>query len=242
MKFGLQLFSLRDDMAKDHIETIQKVGAMGYENVEFAGYFGETGKSMRELLEKNNLKAVSSHIGYQSMDSNFKGEVEFNHEVGNDIIILPYYPMQTLEDAKRAMDKIAGYADAFTREGFKFGYHNHDFEFKPLDDNGTCSMDLLLQLDNLLLQPDLFWVKRGGLDPLQFIKDHGEKIVALHLKEYGPNGENSEFGNGILPWKELVTEAEKFGVDLGIIEQEAYTCAPIDSVKICIDNLKKIFG
>lgn len=240
MDFALQLYSLRDEMAADHVGTIKKVAAMGYKNVEFAGYFGETGQSMKALLDSVGMKAVSSHVGYGCYTGNFAGEVEFNHAVGNNSIILPWFNIQNIEDAKAAVDKIAAMREAFVKEGFEFGYHNHAFEFKPLDDNGTCAMDFLKTIDGLKFQPDVFWIKTAGLDPIEFINN--SPIISVHMKEYRADGFNVELGNGMLPWQDIMAAAQKKGVSLGIVEQEEYTCAPIDSVKICIDNIKKIFG
>ncbi len=242
MKYGLQLYSLRDDTKIDHLGTLKKVAEMGYENVEFAGYYGMNGKEMKDYLDSLGMKAISSHLGYNCFTDHFKEEVEFNHAVGNDTIVLAYYGIKTIEDAKRSVDEIGKMADAFIKEGFKFGYHNHAFEFAPLDDNGTCGMDYIRTIQNVKLQPDVFWVKTAGLDPVKFIKENAGKILAVHMKEYGTDGFNVEFGNGVLPWKEIVAEAEKAGATMGIIEQEQYTCPPIESVKICAENLKKIFG
>ncbi len=241
--FGLQLYSLREDTKTDHIATIKKLASMGYKNVEFAGYYGMNGKDMKSLLDDLGMKGISSHVGYHLFTDSeaFKNEVEFNHAVENDTIVLPYYSFPDEEAAKASVENIGKMMEAFKKEGFKFGYHNHAHEFKKFD-SGKCPMDYIRSIDGIKLQPDVFWVKTAGIDPIEFIKENSGRIISVHMKEYGADGTNIEFGNGILPWKEIMKEAEKAGSTVGIIEQEQYTCAPLESVKICIDNLNKIFN
>ena len=242
MRFALQLYSLRDDTQKNADLTLRRVSEMGYENVEFAGYYGKSGKEMKELLDSLNLKAISSHVIYPRFTDNFKEEVELNHAVGNDTIVLPWMKTDTLDEAKKAAEDIEKMAQAFIREGFKFGYHNHAHEFKPLDGNGTCAMDFIREVPGVKLQPDVFWLKTAGIDPVEFINKNSDRLISIHMKEYREDGFNVELGNGILPWREIMSAAQNAGVDTGIVEQEEYTCEPIKSVEICRNNIKKIFG
>lgn len=240
-RFALQLYSLRKDTALDAVAVLKKVAAMGFKSIEFAGYYGFSGKEMAALLTDLGLKAVSSHVGYNRFTDHFKEEVEFNHAVGNTHIVLPAYGMQTLEDAKRAVEDIGKMREAFIREGFEFGYHNHAFEFAPLDETGTTGMDYITSVQDLKLQPDVFWVKTAGLDPVAFIEQNAGRLLSIHMKEYGSDGKNAEFGCGILPWREIMRAAEAGGTSIGILEQEEYSCPPLESVKIGAKNIEKIF-
>ena len=120
-RFGLQLYSLREDTAKDAALVLKKVAEMGFQSIEFAGYYGIGGKEMKMLLEDLGLKAISSHVGYHRFTDNFKEEVEFNHAVGNTNIVLPWYKIDTLEDAKKSVEEIGKMREAFLAEGFDFG-------------------------------------------------------------------------------------------------------------------------
>lgn len=241
-RFGLQLYSLREDTAKDAALVLKKVAEMGFQSIEFAGYYGIGGKEMKMLLEDLGLKAISSHVGYHRFTDNFKEEVEFNHAVGNTNIVLPWYKIDTLEDAKKSVEEIGKMREAFLAEGFDFGYHNHAFEFKALDDNGTCGMDYITSVQGLKLQPDVFWVKTAGIDPVAFIEQNTGRLISIHMKEYGSDGKNAEFGTGILPWREIMQAAEAGGTSIGILEQEEYSCPPLKSVEIGAKNIKKIFS
>lgn len=241
-RFALQLYSLRDDTAKDAAAVLKQVAAMGFQSIEFAGYYGIGGREMKMLLEDLGLTAISSHVGYARFTDHFKEEVEFNHAVGNQHIVLPYYGIQNTEDAKRAVEDIGKMQEAFAREGFEFGYHNHAFEFTPLDENGTCGMDYIASIQDLKLQPDVFWIKTAGIDPVAFIEQNTGRLISIHMKEYGSDGKNAEFGNGILPWQEIMKAAEAGGTSIGILEQEEYSCPPLESVAIGAKNIEKIFN
>ena len=242
-KFGLQLYSVRDDAQADHIATIKKLAAMGYKNVEFAGYYGMSGTEMKSLLDDLGMQGISSHVGYHLFadPDSFKREVEFNHAVGNTDIVLPHYSFPDEEAAKASVDNIGAMMEAFKKEGFRFGYHNHAHEFHKFE-SGKCPMDYIRSINGIMLQPDVFWVKTAGVDPIEFIRENSGRVISIHMKEYAADGSNAELGNGILPWQDIMAKAAKAGATTGIIEQEQYSCAPIDSVKICIDNLNKIFG
>ena len=240
--FGLQMYSLRDDTALDPVATLKKVADMGWRNIELCGSYGMNAADMKAILDGLGLKVVSAHVGAIADPEAFRREVEFQHAMGNTDIILPYYSMNSLEEAKRAVETIAKLGEAYRAEGFRFGYHNHAFEFQPLPDGDIRPIDLLSQVEEMKFQPDVYWIRYAGCDPVEFIRDHPGRILSVHMKEYAPDGTNIEFGNGILPWQEIMAEAEKAGTTLGILEQEEYTCLPLDSVKLCLDNIRKIFG
>lgn len=235
---GLQLYSLREDTAVDPIGTLKKLAEMGWQNVELCGSYGMSPKEMKVLLDDLGLKAVSAHVGALTDPEEFRREVEFQHAMGNSHIILPYYKMTTLAETKAAVETIAALAEAYRKEGFEFAYHNHDFEFKPVADAPDRPIDLLRTIDGLKFQPDVYWIRYAGCDPVEFIRDNPGRILSIHLKEYAPDGSNIEFGNGILPWQQIMAEAEKAGTKLGILEQEEYTCEPLESVKLCLENMR----
>ena len=241
-QFALQLYSLREDTARDAAAVLKQVAAMGFQSIEFAGYYGMDGREMKLLLEDLGLTAVSSHVGYNRFTDHFKEEIEFNHAVGNHHIVLPYYGIQNTEDAKRAVEDIGKMREAFIREGFDFGYHNHAFEFAPLDEAGACGMDYIISIQDLKLQPDVFWIKTAGIDPVAFIRQNTGRLISVHMKEYGSDGKNAEFGTGILPCREIMQAAEAGGTTIGILEQEEYSCPPLESVAIGAKNIEKIFN
>lgn len=239
---GLQLYSLRQATAADPVGTLKKVAQMGWKYVELCGSYGIDPKELKKILDDLGLQVVSAHVGALTDGEAFRKEVAFQQIMGNTHIILPYYKMTTLAETEAAVETIGALAAAYRREGFAFAYHNHDFEFQPLADSPVRPIDLLRTISDLKFQPDVYWIRYAGCDPVAFIRDNPGRILSVHLKEYASDGSNIEFGNGILPWQQIMAEAEKAGTTLGILEQEEYTCEPLDSVKLCLDNMQKIFG
>jgi len=114
----------------------------------------------------------------------------------------------------------------FQDAGIAFGWHNHDFEFMPLD-NGDMPMDLILAADdNLMIELDLGWVKRAGLDPVTWINKYAGRIAAAHIKDIAPEGTCldedgwADVGKGIMDWPAIHTALQAAGVDHYVIEHD----------------------
>jgi len=238
---GLQLYSLRDAAQKDYVKMLEDVAAIGYKYIEFAGYGGLSSKEMKAHLDRLGLRAVGAHIGIDRLTNAFSEEVEFNKTVGNDFIICPYYGMKTKEDALTAAKDFNAMADKCAIEGMTFGYHNHAFEFEKTED-GEYLMEVLIANTSPLvkLELDVYWVEFAGLNAVSFIKKHADRIELLHLKELSAERTNVEIGTGILDFKAIIAAGKAAGVSFNIVEQEQYTVEPLESVKICFDNLQKL--
>lgn len=239
--FGLQMFSLRD-VSADYETAFKKTAEMGFAGVEFAGYYGLGKEQMKEMLEKNGLRAFSTHLGPDRLRAALKEEIEYNLYVGNRHIVCPFYPIKTADDVLRAAEEFNEWAEICEQNGMKFGYHNHDFEFKPLED-GRIPMDILIEntSDKVKLQPDTRWVRTGGLKPEEFIQKNSDRILSLHLQEYGEDGGSPELGCGVLDWKAIYEAGENAGAEFYILEQELYTLPVYDSIALCAQNIEKIF-
>src|SRR5262245_24154648 len=135
--FGLQLYSVRDECAKDLPGTVAAVAKMGYKAVEFAGYHGRDAKTLREMLDGDGLKCCGTHIGLETLQGeNLPKTVEFNQILGNKFLIVPGLPSKytkTREGWIQAADVFSEIAEKVKAHGMQVGYHNHSIEFKPLD-------------------------------------------------------------------------------------------------------------
>src|SRR5207244_7924613 len=135
--FGLQLYSVRNECAKDLDGTVAEVAKMGYKAVEFAGYYGRDAKGLRKLLDDLGLKCCGTHIGLDTLlGDNLPKTVEFNHTLGNPFLIVPSLPGQYTKNRQswqEAADLFGELADKVKPHGMRVGYHNHNIEFKPLD-------------------------------------------------------------------------------------------------------------
>lgn len=243
---ALQMYTLRDEAAKDFAGTIRRVGAMGYAGVELAGTGGMSARDLRALLEDNNLQVVASHVGLGALEGDLGEIVAYNQELGNTYVVCPFLPQERRRDA-------AGYAQiavlfntvgARLREaGLHLAYHNHAFEFERFD--GTYGLDLLFaETDPELvkIELDTFWVKRGGEDPAEFMKKYPGRVPLIHLKDMtaGQNPTFAEVGEGIMDFGAIFAAAEAAGGEVYIVEQDVCQRPPLESVRISLDNLRNM--
>lgn len=241
---GLQLYSVREDCAKDLPGVLKAVAAMGYAGVEFAGYYGRKADELRKLLDENKLKCCGTHTGLDTLTGdNFKATVEFNKTIGNKFLIVPGLPqanvasVQALKDTARLFTELAAKAKP---HGMRVGYHAHGGDFKKID--GQVPWEVLF--DNagpdVVMQLDIGNTAEGGGDPIAMLKKYPHRSLTIHLKEFGGK-EGAVIGEGKADWKEVFRLCETTGdTEWYVVEQESYAGAPLDSVKRCLENLRKI--
>ncbi len=187
---GLQLYSLREDLAVDFEGTLRAVKDMGYDYVEFAGHYGfgnKSGEEMKALLDEIGLKCISVH---QSLDIFLKegqSAFDFFKAFGVKYIVVPWFDQNKLpgtpawEESKAAFIQVS---KAAKENGMKLLYHNHDFEFKKVGDRYVYDM-LFEELEGYLdPQPDTCWLNYGGVNPSEYIRKYGDRINIVHLKDF----------------------------------------------------------
>ena len=186
---GLQLYSVRDDMAADFEGTLKKVAEMGYEYVEFAGFFGKSAKEIKEILAKYGLKCISVHQGPQPFVAEGEAIVDFMAELGIKYCVIPSHERAKLAYGTPVWDETIAlfkkYSEALAKRGIELLYHNHDFEFDTID--GETIFDrLYATLDEKVLNPqiDTCWVHYGGYNPSEYIKKYANRLGVLHLKDF----------------------------------------------------------
>src|SRR5262245_62076800 len=145
-RLGLQLYTVRTMMEKDFEGTLAAVAAAGYKEVEFAGYYGKTPKEVRALLDRYNLASPSAHIDYAMLDTKLPQIIEASHTIGHSFIVDPIVSDDMRKDQdvwKKVADAFNRFGEATKKAGIQFAYHNHHFEFVPV--NGKRPIDLLLE-------------------------------------------------------------------------------------------------
>ena len=244
-KIGVQLYTLRNDLQKDFEGTIAKVAAVGYQQVEFAGYYNRTPQQVKDVLTKNKLEAPSSHVAIKELHDNLAKSVETAQAVGHKLVICPFLApqeRQKLDDYKAHAVTLNQAGEAFKQVGIEFGYHNHDFEFVELE--GKLPMDLLLaETDAKLvkIEFDLYWVTAAKQDPLAFIAKNPGRIIAFHVKDMDKDKTFfTEVGRGRIDFKPIFAQAKTAGVKYYFVEQDQCPGNPLDSIKISFDYLKTL--
>jgi len=248
---GLQLYTLRDETAKDFVGTLKKVAEMGFKAVEFAGYGDIPAKEMRKLLDDLGLEASSAHVGLPlddkaALKDALASQIEYNLEVGSKYIFTPWAPIEQFksdEEFENFLSAIKEVAAEVNRAGLKYGYHNHAFEFEKY--KGKYILDWLYDntdSDQVLAELDLFWVKRGGLDPLAYMQQYKGRVPVIHVKDMTNDDRQffAEVGQGIIDYKSILAAAPECGVKYFIVEQDQCERPPLESVKMSIDYLKSI--
>ena len=187
-KIGLQLYSVRDALAEDFEGTLRKVKEMGYDYVEFAGYFDRNAEEIKAMLDEIGLEAVSVHQTYLDV-LNKEGTVDFIKTLGAKYYAMPWMPAENVLDADKFKAIIADMEKAgkiLKDAGIQFLYHNHDFEFAGKID-GMYALDYLyatVPADILETEIDTCWVRYAGLDPAGYLKQYAGRAHIVHLKDF----------------------------------------------------------
>lgn len=239
---ALQLWSVQDETEKDFFGTLEKVAEMGYDGVEFAGYYGKTADEIQVKLAELGLKAAGSHIQYEQFLTNLDEVLAFEKVLGNKNLIVPWAAFDTVEEWQLFADNMKTIAEKVAAAGFNFSYHNHNHEFEEI--NGQPILTWLLQeVPTLNVELDTYWVQFAGVDAVEYMANYAGRMKLVHLKDQKENPiESTEIGNGVLDIASYVKQAEENGVDWFVIEQEAFTQPTLKSVEIGLINLKRIIA
>ncbi|MCW3089709.1 MAG: sugar phosphate isomerase/epimerase [Ferruginibacter sp.] len=246
---GIQLYSVRDDMKKDPLGTLKQIAAMGYKNVEHANYvdrkfYGYSAAEFKNVLNGLGMKMPSGHTVLSDKHWNkatndftdaWKQTVEDAAEVGQHYVISPWLD----EGLRKDYDGLLAFLEVFNKSGelckksgMKFGYHNHDFEFKySLKDKKIY--DIILENTDpavVIHQIDIGNMYGAGGRALEIFKKYPGRFESMHVKdeiksakgEMNDNYESTILGKGILPVREIVDLGKKSGTKEFIIEQESY--------------------
>jgi sugar phosphate isomerase/epimerase len=242
---GVQLYSVRFECEKDLPGTIAAVAKMGYQGVEFAGYYNRSAKELRRVLDDNGLKCCGTHIGLDTlMGAQLPATIEFNKTIGNEFLIVPGLPEQRTASRKAWLETAQTFniiAGKLKPEGMRVGYHNHSIEFKPLD--GELPWDTFFSHTDkdVIMQIDIGNALEGGADPIPFIRKYPGRAATVHVKEYSKSNPEAYVGEGDVKWKDLFALLEKSGgTQWYIVEYEVEGMPPLESVKHCLENLRNM--
>jgi sugar phosphate isomerase/epimerase len=247
---GLELYSVRGELAKDLLGTVAAVGKMGYQVVEFyAPYLewtADTAKSVRNVLDDTGLTCHSTHNNGPSFTPDgMKKAIELNQILGSKYLIMASAPrVIDIDGWKTVADQLAAVSEQLRPIGMATGYHNHQVEWRPV--NGTRPMDVLAARTpkDVVLQFDVGTCVEVGADPIAWIKANPGRIKSVHCKDWAPGrGYNVAFGEGDAPWQHIFDAVEATGgVEYYLVEQEtgATNGGELQMVQRCLDNWKKL--
>ena len=223
---GIQLYTVREAMRRDVAGTLASLAAIGYREVEFAGYFGVAPAELRAMLARVGLTSPAAHVPYDRIADGWARTLDEAAAVGHRWVVIPWLPVEarrTADDWRRVAERLSGAAVAAQAAGLRLGYHNHDFELKPVD--GVVPLDILLSetpRDRVDFELDVYWVVRGGGDPLDFLARHGGRFPMLHVKDSAgaPAHAQVDVGAGVIDYGRVIATATAQGARHLFVEHD----------------------
>ncbi|MDG2107185.1 MAG: TIM barrel protein [Woeseiaceae bacterium] len=241
-KVGIQLYTVRDRMVDDVLNTLTQLASIGYREMEFAGYFDHSPKEIKLFLDDLGLTSPSAHTNTQSMRETPEQLIEAALVVGHQYIVLAGLRPEeriTLDDYRRHVDLINGFAEQCHEAGLKFAYHNHAYEFENLD--GIRPMDLLLaETESSLMQVeiDFYWAVKAGVNPISYFEKYPGRFPLCHVKDMAPDGSMVDVGAGEIDFSALLA-ASQSGLRHYYVEHD-YPVDSLASAKNSYSSLSKL--
>jgi sugar phosphate isomerase/epimerase len=257
---GLQLYSVRALLPKDYAGTLKQVAALGYREVEAAGFFEHSPAEVKQAMANAGLHCVSAHYPLASLLKYVDGTLQYAKALGLEYVIcaspsiadpqkLASYPggasqymhnEMSLDDWRWNAEQFNQLGKRFKSEGIRFGYHNHTMEFRDVD--GSNGYDVLLKDTDpayVTLELDCGWASAAGKNPVTYLTQYPGRISMLHVKDLKPAapgkapGEriSTVLGKGTIDYKPIFQAAKKAGIRHYFVEQETFDGDPMDELK-----------
>jgi sugar phosphate isomerase/epimerase len=224
------------------IFVLEQLASYGYDGVEFFNYSGIEANEMKELLHKNNLQAVNSHVSLDRWRSNDIGEIRYAQEAGIPALTIPYIvpEQRKIEDYRRLIEELPSWVSAAKQKGIQICYHNHDFEFVLLD--GKPVLDVLLQCDGLEFELDTFWSWFAGVDNELYMRKYQGRLPFIHIKDFIDKNKTPpvfcSIGEGKMDNRRIVELAAQYGAEWVVVEQDNSLIDPMESARLSIQTMK----
>jgi sugar phosphate isomerase/epimerase len=267
LPLGLQLYSVREQLATDYLGTLKQLSALGYREVEAAGFFGHSPTEVKQAMTAANLSLVSAHFSAADLARSFEETLAVCSALGLQYLICSFpqikdpsrlknlsYENQvnsfTLDDYRWNADRFNTWGAKVKSAGIQFGYHNHTMEFAP--QAGIVPLDELLRLTNpslVTLELDCGWVTVGGADPVTYLKRYPTRISMLHVKDFkpatGPVTASSpppaaELGRGTSDYHRIFAAASRANIRHAFVEQEAFDMPPFEALRIDAEYMQHL--
>ena len=261
-RLGMQLYTVRTELEKEFDGTLAKVAAIGFKEVEFAGYFKNTPQQVRDALKRHGLASPSGHIDYPSLTGDKWARVlEGAHTIGHTYLVNAWVdePIRNQPDAwKRIAETYNQAGEASKRAGIQFAYHNHNFEFAPRkDEGGKLPYDLLLESCDAALvkmELDLCWITAAGKDPVEYYRRSPGRFPLVHVKGLRKLPETTgeavpidrilpeitDVGHDdVIDWKRIFAQSKTAGIRHYFVEHDVPK-QPIESLKGSHDYVNRL--
>lgn len=252
---GVQLYSAREALAKDFPGTLKRIAAIGYREVEAAGFFGHTAPEVKQMMTDAGLRCVSAHYSLADLLKSTDATIEYAKTLGLEYVIcswpgalIPAHlenRAMTLDDWKWNAGQFNKMGRKMRAAGLKFGYHNHTMEFQK-EDGGTGFNALLKNTDPhyVTFELDCGWAVAAGQDPAKLMRSHPTRISMVHLKDLKPAPAGTEpdqrhstiIGEGVVDFRQLFSAAKAIGIKHYFVEQEEFDGPVFPALRLDFTN------
>ncbi len=249
---GVQLYTVRDQAARDLPSVLERIRKIGYQEVEtYWDIYGHPAVELHRMIADHGLRAPSGHFDYAGLES----KIDYAKTLGVEYMICPMLPEKMwgdLDGFKRAADQFNIWGQKIHQAGMKFGFHNHNYEFRRF--GATTGFETLMKLSDpafVCIEMDCYWIAQAGENSLQMFKRYGKRIKLLHLKDRKPGFPVSqikddsaehftEVGAGTIEWKSILRAAEENRVKHFFVERDSGDLPPFESLQISFQNLQPL--
>jgi sugar phosphate isomerase/epimerase len=248
-KFGLQLWSVRDNMSKDARGTLKDVASYGYKQIEsFEGskgiFWGMSNTDFKKYMDELGMTIISSHC---DINKDFEKKAAEAAAIGMKYLMCPYKgPQKSIDDFKKFADEFNQKGEICKKNGIRFAYHNHDYSFKPI--GGQVPQEVMMQNTNPALvdfEMDIYWVVTAGEDPEAWLRKYPNRFRACHVKDRIKNSTEHDasciLGEGSINFPKILKTAKANGVEYYIVEHERWdNTTPLKAAEADAVYMKKL--
>ena len=244
-RVGVQLYTVRNDLARDFEGTLARVAEIGYREVEFAGYHNRSPTDVRAILTRLGLAAPASHVPIDAFRRNIDGAIADAKTVGHQYLVVPWLdPAQrrSIDDYRSLADELNRFGEKVRAAGMRLGYHNHDFELGAM--GGSVPLDVLFDRTDpnlVVFELDLYWVTRGGADPLTYIARYPGRVHLVHVKDSAgaPEHRQVDVGKGTIDFGKILSRREQAGIRHAFVEMDEPTNA-LETLRVSYQYLAQL--
>ncbi len=223
---GVQLYTLRSEMEGRVEETLERVAAIGYQEVELvrSQYFGHSPREIREMLARTGLSAPASHVNAGFEAGAWARVLDDANEVGQEYVVVASIPPNMRSDLdawRRTAEAMTGAGERARAAGLQYAYHNHDFEFVEMD--GRVAFDVFCEESDpelVQIELDLYWIIHGGGDPVAFFNRWPGRAPLVHVKGRTVAGEMADVGAGVIDWAGIFQHIDHAGMKHFLVEHD----------------------
>jgi sugar phosphate isomerase/epimerase len=268
LPIGVQLYSVRDILPKDYEGTLRQLAALGYQEVEAAGFFGRSPGDVKKAMNDAGLSCVSAHYPLKDLLPKVEETIQYGKDLGLQYVVCasPWLkdPSKVKDAGSRAarermtLDDWRWNAEQFNRigelvsaAGMRFAYHNHTPEFRS--ENGVVFYDELLKMTDpakVTMELDCGWAVVAGKNPADYLTRYPTRFAMLHVKDFKMTAEvtpaapppSTELGRGTIDYRPIFEAAKKAGIKHAFVEQEQFDMAPMEGLRLDAEYMRAVKG